>query len=211
MKIAGGLIEDGLPVGNAFDKHGSFNPVVRWIMNGFDKTLSDFVNYVSPETIHETGCGEGFWVFKWKKEGYEVKGSDFSRKIIDIAQDNAVTQGFYPDIFKVRSIYELNNAEDSADLVVCIEVLEHLEYPEEALKTLRNIAKKYVIFSVPREPIWRVLNMLRGKYVFNFGNTPGHIQHWSKYRFIRLIEKYFEIIQVKNPLPWTMILCHVRN
>jgi hypothetical protein len=30
---------------------------------------------------------------------------------------------------------------------------------------------------VPREPIWRIGNMARGRYLGDLGNTPGHIQH----------------------------------
>lgn len=207
IKISGGLNENGVIAGNTYDKYGSRNPVVRWLMNGFDNALSELVRGVSPKTIHEIGCGEGYWVLRWNMEGFAARGTDFSLKITEIAQANAIKHGFSPDLFNDRSIYDLDTEKDSADLVVCIEVLEHLEYPEEGLVSLSRIAKPYIIISVPREPIWRVLNIVRGKYVFSFGNTPGHIQHWSKNKFIRLIDKYFSILQVKNPLPWTMVLC----
>lgn len=210
MKISGGLKEDGIVIGNAYDKYGSRNPVVRRMMAGFDGALSDLVDKAAPESIHEIGCGEGFWVLQWNRKGMSARGSDFSSQIIDLARANAASQGVSPALFEVHSIYELDAERDSADLVVCCEVLEHLTRPEEGLRALQRVVGRYLILSVPREPIWRALNLARGKYIVDFGNTPGHIQHWSKRGFVALVSKYFEVVEVKSPLPWTMVLCHPR-
>jgi 2-polyprenyl-3-methyl-5-hydroxy-6-metoxy-1,4-benzoquinol methylase len=179
-------------------------------MNGFESSLSDLVAKAAPQTIHEIGCGEGYWVIRWNKQGLNARGSDFSSQVIEMAIDNAAEAKITHSVFKSRSIYDLNRVEDSADLIVCCEVLEHLENPEAGLKSLKEIAKDYVILSVPREPLWCALNLARGKYVKNLGNTPGHLQHWSKSNFIKLVEKYFTIVEVKSPLPWTMLLCRQR-
>ncbi|MGR8981489.1 MAG: class I SAM-dependent methyltransferase, partial [Gammaproteobacteria bacterium] len=179
MKISEGMLEDGIVVGNTYDKYGSRNPVVRWIMKGFADALTGLVAKAAPSTIHELGCGEGYWVLDWNQQGIEARGSDFSEKVIGFARENAECRGISPALFSARSIYDIEPGRDSADLVVCCEVLEHLEDPEAGLEALQRVATEYVILSVPREPIWCMLNMLRGKYVASFGNTPGHIQHWS--------------------------------
>ncbi|MDZ7761291.1 MAG: class I SAM-dependent methyltransferase [Desulfovermiculus sp.] len=207
MKISGGLKEEGVVVGNAYDKYGSGHPIVRRLVRGFDNALSDLVKEAMPKFVHEIGCGEGFWVVKWNREGFDARGTDFSGKVIDIARDNAVEMGVSPKIFTTRSIYELSKNEDSADLVVCCEVLEHLEHPKEGLAALARIARQHVILSVPREPLWRALNMMRFKYLCSLGNTPGHVQHWSKTKFVQLAENYFRVVRVRTPLPWTMVLC----
>jgi len=211
MKISGGLEENGVVVGNAYDKYGSQNPIVRWMMKGFSDSLSELVVKAKPLTIHEVGCGEGFWVLKWQQLGIAARGSDFSIQAIELAQANASEQGINKDLFEVRSIYDLAPGNDSADLVVCCEVLEHLEHPEEGLRALQRITTKNIILSVPREPIWRVLNMARGKYMADYGNTPGHLQHWSKRGFVALVSNYFMIEEIKTPLPWTMLLCRKRD
>lgn len=211
MKISGGLKEDGIVVGNAYDKYGSRNPIVRWIMHGFDKVLSDLVQKASPKSIHEIGCGEGYWVLDWNRKGIKAIGSDFSSQVIELARENAKAQGLEESLFNIRSVYDVEQIKDAADLIVCCEVLEHLEYPENALKTLQNITNNYIILSVPREPIWRGLNLLRGKYISDWGNTPGHIQHWSSKKIINLISEYFDIVEVKKPFPWTVLLCKSRK
>ncbi|HRD65757.1 MAG TPA: class I SAM-dependent methyltransferase [Candidatus Competibacter sp.] len=210
MKISGGLKENGIVVGNAYDKYSSHNPIVRKIMEGFDGALSDLVSKAAPKSIHEIGCGEGFWVLQWNQKGMSARGSDFSSRIIDLARANATSQGGSPGLFEVRSIYELDPDRDKADLVVCCEVLEHLERPEDGLRALQRVVNQYLIASVPREPVWRALNLARGKYIADFGNTPGHIQHWSRRGFVALVSKYFEIVEIKSPLPWTMLLCRSR-
>lgn len=211
VKVAGGLQEGGVEVGNAFDKYGSRNPIVRALMHRFHAALDDFVRRAGPRTIHEVGCGEGFWVITWQKAGLDARGSDFSSQVIDIARDNARNAGVSGERFAARSVYELERERDGADLIVCCEVLEHLERPEDGLRALQQIAKDYVILSVPREPIWRALNLARGRYVGQLGNTPGHLNHWSRHGFIALVSQYFDVLAVRTPLPWTMLLCRVRR
>lgn len=211
MKIAGGISEGGIVVGNAYDKYGSRNPIVRWMMKGFNDALSELVAKASPKTIHEIGCGEGYWVMQWNQQGIDARGSDFSSKVIELARENAIDNSIESDVYKQCSIYDIDTAHDSADLIVCCEVLEHLEHPEDGLLALQRVAGKHVIISVPREPIWCVLNMVRGKYLSDLGNTPGHIQHWSKSSFTKLASNYFDIIDVKMPFPWMMILCRVKD
>lgn len=207
MKISGGIQEDGIVVGNNYDKYSSKNPISRSLMNGFSKSLSSLVKKTSPRTIHEIGCGEGYWTINWRQEGIEARGSDFSKKIIALAKNNARARGLSSEIFSQRSIYDIQAGEDSADLIVCCEVLEHLEDPYAGLLALHRITTSHIIISVPRERIWCAMNMARGKYWKNMGNTPGHIQHWSSRAFVKLVSNYFEIQEVRKPLPWTMLLC----
>jgi len=211
MKIAGGIKEDGIVVGNIFDKYASANPIVKWIMKGFNDSLSGLVTKSAPKTIHELGCGEGYWVTHWTGQGIETHGSDFSSQVIKLAAKNAVAEGLSPNIFKQCSIYNVNPDHDSADLIICCEVLEHLKRPDEGLLAMQQIVKKYLILSVPNEPVWRILNIIRAKYLSNLGNTPGHIQHWSCSAFIKMVANYFDIIEVKKPFPWTMLLCKPKS
>ncbi len=140
-----------------------------------------------------------------------ARGSDFSHAVIKLAQANAVERGLPPDIFAVRSIYDLDPAADSAQLVVCCEVLEHLEQPEQALQKLAALANPHLILSVPREPLWSILNMARGKYWGALGNTPGHLQRWSQRRFVALVSRFVDVEEVRSPLPWTMLLARRKD
>ena len=211
MKIAGGISEDGVIIGNTYNKYQSENWVVRRIMGSFDNALSGLVDKCDPQAIHEVGCGEGYWVVRWLQEGRDARGSDFSEKVIEMAKSHAAQNSVEPSRFTVRSVYDVDPAKDMADLVVCCEVMEHLDEPTRALDALQKIVKKDLIISVPREPLWRILNTARGKYVRDLGNTPGHVQHWSKRGIIKTVEPFFDIVEVLSPLPWTMIHCRCRR
>lgn len=211
IKLAGGTREGGIVVGNTFDKYGSRNPIVRYLMEGFESSLSDLVSRAAPSSVHEIGCGEGYWVLRWRQAGLDARGCDFSRTVIQLAQENAADQGQSPEAFSVRSIYDLTAENDAADLVVCCEVLEHLDDPEAGIRALQRVVGRHLIVSVPREPLWCALNLARGKYISSLGNTPGHLQHWSRGSFARWVGQYFEVIEVRSPLPWTMLLCRPRS
>ena len=108
--------------------------------------------------------------------------------------------------FSTESIYDLPQKNKSVDLIIALEILEHLDDPATALKELARVTKQYAIISVPREPLWRMLNMARGAYLGDLGNTPGHINHWSTRGFVRFVETEFVVQKVKTPFPWTVIL-----
>ena len=131
-----------------------------------------------------------------------LSASEFVEDLVPLAQKNN------PELNVFReSVYELEYQDNQVDLVFLLEVLEHLDHPEAALKEIKRISKKYLILGVPREPLWCFLNMARFKYLKDFGNTPGHLNHWSKRSLIKLIEaKYGKVIAVENPIPWTIVL-----
>lgn len=195
------------PEGNYYDKYNSTNPIVKWMMKHFFSDLDSLLNGQTPHKILEAGCGEGKVTGRLSKkfgEQCEIQAFDISEKVIAEAKEHN------PKIsFSVGNIYDIDAEDETFDLVVCCEVLEHLEKPEKALKELKRVisVKGYGVISVPREPLWRVLNMARGKYIKDLGNTPGHIQHWSSKKFVKFIgENGFEVLGVKKPIPWTMVL-----
>jgi len=196
---------DEIITGNYYNKYESKNPVARWLTDGFKRNLADLVRLAAPTDIHEIGCGEGYLsVFVNEIAAPErYRASDYTQSIIDEAIDLHGDSGID---FHVRSVYELV-PDDGADLMLCCEVLEHLEEPERALQRIRDVAGRYAVFSVPREPLWRACNMARLKYLGDLGNTPGHIQHWSRAEFFDLIGRYFEIVERRAPFPWSMALC----
>lgn len=209
MKISQGITEDGVQIGNHYNKYETRNLIAQYLMNNFTKTLDDLVNMTGKKAIFEVGCGEGYWSLRWLNQGFLIKACDFSEAAIEMAKNNATEMHLDSSVFFTKSIYELSR-EHKSDLIVCCEVLEHLEHPELALSKLSSIANEWLILSVPREPIWSWMNMARGKYWSDFGNTPGHIQRWSEREFVDMVEGYFDVVEIRTPLPWTMLLCKSR-
>ena len=61
--------------------------------------------------------------------------------------------------------------------------------PEHTVAEMARVALRHLLVSVPREPLWRGLNMARGAYLKDLGNTPGHLNHWSKRSFVALLSR----------------------
>jgi len=158
---------------------------------------------------HEVGCGEGELVQRLAARGLRVRGSDASAEVIEEARARTEAAGV-PAEFRAAAVEELEPARDAAELILCCEVMEHLPDPDGALSVVASLATPWAIVSVPREPLWRMLNMARLKYLGSLGNTPGHLNHWSQRSFRRFLEARFEVVEVRAPLPWTMALCRVR-
>jgi SAM-dependent methyltransferase len=192
--------------GNVYDKYGTTNPIARRLMAGFMGSLDRLVERSSAREAHEVGCGEGELSIRLARNGLRVRGSDAFPQVLEEAQRRSAAAGVEID-FEATPVEALDPSTHAAELVVCCEVLEHLEDPDRALDVLATLARPWLIASVPREPLWRGLNLARLSYVRQLGNTPGHLNHWSSREFVRFLTRRFEVIQVVNPLPWTMALC----
>ena len=198
------------PAGNYYDKYHTKNPIARKQMGGFLSSFDQLVGVCRDAgTAFEVGCGEGELSIRMARRGLRVAGMDIAAEAVKEARHRSGGAGVQIDLLE-GSIYELDPVPHRADLVVCCEVLEHLHDTEAALAKLHALCRGRLIASVPREPLWRVLNVARGKYLKDFGNTPGHVQHWSKGDFVRVLESRFNVLEVLSPLPWTMVLCEPR-
>lgn len=192
--------------GNVFDKYGSSNPIVRRLMRGFFRSLDELLAGIPCRSVLEVGCGEG-------EIGRHVTAirPSVSYYGVDVAPEVvAEARNRHPQLrFDVRSIYDLSS-DDAADAVLAVEVFEHLPDPERAMQTLLRVPFHHLLVSVPREPVWRMLNVLRGKYLRDLGNTPGHVNHWSRRDFVAFLsrfDRHIRIERVLSPFPWTMVLC----
>ena len=100
--------------------------------------------------------------------------------------------------------------EGEFELAAAIEVLEHVPDPDHTVAQMARVARGgHLLVSVPREPLWRALNMARGAYLRELGNTPGHVNHWTKQGFVRLLARHGDVVERRSPFPWTMLLVSV--
>jgi 2-polyprenyl-3-methyl-5-hydroxy-6-metoxy-1,4-benzoquinol methylase len=196
---------DNVP-GNYYDKYNTENPIARYLMNGFLDTFDELAEKTGARNSYEVGCGEGNLSMRLHDRGWNVHGCDLEAVSVAEANHQCAARGTAPK-FESRSLFDLKPQEARAELVICCEVLEHVPQTERALAVLKTLANPHLLLSVPREPIWRVLNLARGRYIGGLGNTPGHIRHWSSAAFLDLLQPMVKIVEVRKPLPWTMVLC----
>ena len=199
---------EALVAGNYFDKYRSKNPLHRRIMTQFVDQAKELVEMAKPRSVLEVGTGPGdlaHRLFVPTDERDEptlwYTGIDISEEQVQIARER------YPQLsFQRASVYDLPFEDGMFDLCLACEVFEHLDAPNLALAEIARVTREHLLISVPYEPLWRILNVCRGRYLRDFGNTPGHVQHFSRRTINQLVRTEFDIVAERNPFPWTMLL-----
>lgn len=184
------------------EKHTTQNPINRFFLNNFRNLLIEQIKQLKPDSILDVGAGEGFILeaLRTNKIAKKLEGIEYMDEAIKLGKE------LHPKVtIKKGNIYKLPYKTNSFDLTICTEVLEHLEDPKTALAELKRVSKKYVILSVPNEPLFTIQRVIRGKNVLKFGAHSEHIQHWNSGAFEKFVEEQLEIKDIRTPLPWTMI------
>ena len=194
---------EGTVTGNTYDKYGSTNPVVRRLMAGFERTLDELFTKAAPESLLDVGCGEAVLTHKWAR-------ADRAARVVGIDLEDPSIQAEWeqrqaPNLeYRIMKAERMPFADAEFDVATAIEVLEHVPDPEHTVAEMARVASGHLLVSVPREPLWRGLNMARGAYLKDLGNTPGHLNHWSKRSFVELLGRHGEVVEARSPFPWTM-------
>lgn len=195
---------EGTVTGNTYDKYGSTNPVVKRLMARFEATLEELFVEAAPRSLLDVGCGEGVLTHRWAQQvDGRVVGIDLDDPLLHEQWKTRTAPNLEYLVMKAE---RMPFADAEFDVASAIEVLEHVPDPEHTLAEMARVAQRWLLVSVPREPLWRGLNMARGAYLSDLGNTPGHLNHWSKRSFVELLSRYGEVVGARSPFPWTMLL-----
>lgn len=174
-------------------KYLSRNPFKKLLIKHYFNTIYKTVKDLEVSTVLEIGCGAGFSTQYLEKMFFNLEASEYKGDLVRQAKRrNPIT------IIKQESIYNLLRDDNSFDMIVVLEVLEHLEYPRSALREVKRIGSHYFLFSVPHEPLWSLVHVC--------GDDPGHIQHWKREEFTEMISEYFTIVKRVTSFPWQIIL-----
>jgi 2-polyprenyl-3-methyl-5-hydroxy-6-metoxy-1,4-benzoquinol methylase len=201
---------EGTVTGNTYDKYGSTNPVVRRLMAGFEASLDELFARADPRSLLDVGCGEGVLTHQWA-----TRLGD--RRVVGIDLEDPPIQAEWakrqaPNLdYRIMKAENLPFADGEFDIATAIEVLEHVPDAEHTVAEMARVAQSWLLVSVPREPLWRMLNMARGAYLKDLGNTPGHLNHWSKRSFAALLGRHGDVVEARSPFPWTMLLVRLRG
>jgi 2-polyprenyl-3-methyl-5-hydroxy-6-metoxy-1,4-benzoquinol methylase len=201
-----GLVADDYSSSN-LRKHTSPNPVQRLLLDRFHRVATELLSLAAPapRRILDAGCGEGFAMRAVLGAiAAQVTGLDGSAGAVQVA--SRLNPG---RAFAAGDLYDLPFPTGSFELVVCMEVLEHLDEPARGLRELVRVSSGWLLLSVPNEPLFRGANFLRGKNLHALGNDPGHVNHWSQGSFLRFVAPQAPVVATRTSFPWTLVLCRV--
>jgi SAM-dependent methyltransferase len=191
---------DDVPVGNVYDKEAASNPIERRLVSGFSSALLGLLPD-QPGLVLEVGCGEGGQLRKVARlaPGAQLFGFDLPSDALAERWDGLAAS------MACGTAEALPYPDDTFDLVLALEVLEHVVDPDAVVREIARVASGVVVLSVPWEPAWRLGNLARGRYVRELGNTPGHVQHFGRRTFRALVDRHLTVTETRRPFPWTFL------
>lgn len=197
-------------IGNHYHKYGGGNVAIRFLTQRFLEAVDQLLDGVAAEgpveRVLEVGCGEGEIAERLRDRfpGASITGLDLPDAGLRVEWEGRSGVGFLHG-----DAHRLPFADDTFDLVVAVEVCEHLHHPWTGLEEMARVSSRHLVLSVPREPMFRMGNFLTGRHVGSFGNTPGHLNHWGTPGFLRFVSQQAAVADVRLPVPWTTVRARV--
>ena len=186
-------------------KYTNTGKIRRWLIERFEKTFCRIVKAERPSEILDVGCGEGFLTKQLSKAMPEanIRACDLRASAIEYAEKHNGRSNIY---YREGDLFgDIAGEDATCDVVVCTEVLEHLQSYEKALAILTKLAGKRVVISVPNEPWFRLGHLCRGQNILRLGCIPEHCNCWTKKGIVSLVEKYGKDIKITTETFWNII------
>ena len=168
-----------------------YNPGECWGVPIRVDLIFDLIPGNNLHSVLDVGCGDGYLchILKSKKGIYNVTGIDISEKRIEMGKN------LYKDCtFLAGDAYQIPFDDNSFDLVICSEAIEHLENPLRASKELERVARKYVLITVPNN---ESLVKQSCPYCLKTFFPDGHLCKYDEVK-VRALLPEMKIIEVKN-------------
>ncbi len=104
-----------------------------------------FAEYLSPRRVLDVGCAKGFLVGRLRERGIEAYGIDASDYALE-----AASEAVQPHL-RIADIMDIPFPDDSFDLVICMETLEHIEphLVPQAIAELARVSARHVLATMP--------------------------------------------------------------
>jgi SAM-dependent methyltransferase len=185
-------------------KYANKNPLQRFALGRFFDAVAEEVRALQPELTLDFGCGEGLFLQRLKERGVSLGrfcGIDLRPEALELARRR------HPDDeFVCADLLTWSNSENRFDLVIASEVLEHLPGPERFLRRLIHFSSQHLLLTVPLEPWFRIMNLLRGRDLGRLGNHPEHVNLWGLRSFRKFVSPHVEIARAYTVFPFIIVV-----
>jgi SAM-dependent methyltransferase len=190
------------PAGNSFDK-SSARGLLGKLVERFTRCAMSLVDEVPISTLLDIGCGDGKITAHMvsRNQGMRATAIDDGSHELRASWEQLSSPRLR---FEAADVYCLPFEDSSFGMVTAFEVLEHLEDPHLALREIRRVCRGWLVATVPWEPWWRIGNVACRRYVRSCGNTPGHVQHWTRRGYRKLLEPHGQIERCYGSSMWSL-------
>ncbi|MEL6474408.1 MAG: class I SAM-dependent methyltransferase [Pseudomonadota bacterium] len=189
-------------------KYDNPNPVHQFVLGRFYNAVADFLRESAPTSVLDFGCGEGFIIDQMAKRNLTIDGYTG----LDLRSDAVnAARGRHPGLdVRVQDLFDDTGLEPKYELVMALEVLEHLIEPERFMPRLVSLAGERLLLTVPHEPWFQLSNLVRGRDLIRLGNHPEHINHWNTKTFASFVSDFAEVESVRSVFPFVILTARPR-
>lgn len=166
-------------------------------------TIVDFIQRIKPKIVLDAGCGSGDYLLYLAKTSKKIYGIDFSEMGCRLSINK--TKKFNNVFIKKADLSKKLIFRNSYfDFILCTEVLEHIKDISSVLSEFKRILKNngLILFTLPNFTTLSVEN-LREKF---FYKDPTHYHRYSLAKWIKLISKFFKILEMKTTTHYSSIM-----
>lgn len=142
---------------------------------------------LSGKRILDVGCGGGILSEGMAKMGAVVTGIDLSLPALSVAREHGNHEGLTIDYVCITAEELAESAPDRFDLVTCMELLEHVPYPQSLVTACARLVQPggdLFFATINRTPLAYLLVILAAEYVFGIVRKGMHHYH----KFIRPVD-----------------------
>jgi ubiquinone/menaquinone biosynthesis C-methylase UbiE len=179
--------------------------ISRWYWDYKDNFVLDQINE-KDNAILDIGCGEGIMLEKLIKR-YPNKNITG----LDTMLENVQIGSKYGLPIQLGDIYQLDFPENSIDLVILMEVIEHLLDPDTAINEIHRILKPggKLVTVFPNDAAFIIARIFTLKFK-EAAYDPGHQKQWTHREIRRFLNNHnFDITSsISIPFLWWPISLH---
>jgi 2-polyprenyl-3-methyl-5-hydroxy-6-metoxy-1,4-benzoquinol methylase len=182
-------------------KYTNRNPIHRFTLGRFFDEVAAEISALQPRRVLEFGCGEGLFLEQLKNRGVafpSLTGIDLRDDALEHARK------LLPEYRFERADLFTYEPGEPFDLVIASQVFEHLPGPEPYLERLVKLGSRNFLFTVPWEPWFRLMNLLRGRDITRLGNHPEHVNHWNPASFSRFLAPRVRVDSIRGVFPFVI-------
>ena len=160
---------------NDYDRTNYFSPITR---KRYHQLLDAFEKFRQSNKILDLGCGYGYFLEVAKSRGWEVYGVEIAEDAVHTCKEKGINM-FHGEV------QYCDFQEDTFDVVISIEVIEHLVNPNIIVQTGLKMLRKDGLFYVTT-PNFNSYLRYQLKENFDVIEYPNHLSYFTTKTLDRL-------------------------
>ncbi|MEO8150204.1 MAG: methyltransferase domain-containing protein [Bacteroidia bacterium] len=166
---------------NFYNQYPINEPLSPITVLRYDEWLNEFEKYRVNNNIIDIGCGNGYFLDRAKAKGWNVYGTEFTQRQVDIATAKGINMS-------LGGLDVKNYQPGFFDVIVSIEVMEHINNPNEELQRFSMICRKGGAVYITT-PNFDALSRYYFKNHWNIFAYPEHLCYYTKKTLSKLFKQ----------------------